>query len=406
VIDRVTFGITSFNRSSLLRRLLDSIDSHYPDADICIAENGLPGFWDKTLETRDDNKRIFLLPFDAGCSAARNVLAKRCTTEYLLYLEEDFVFTDKTKLQPLIHILDKDSNVGVAGGYVDPGNRPAPIETRHIDGIDYYTAKTLRMFVLCRRECLQDHPFQELLKTGEHGIWTSEIYESGKWQMAFTDCTSISHEPSVGDTRYRAFRGRAEQFKKDWKNVQRVQDYLRLEKNKTSRSLFGKLACNSFGHGDLLFLDYVLCKHPKWQHCVELGTGSGLTTLYLAMCFQLREGIVWTYDNRKQRGKMFHQYFPENVMFYEMDVLTKPAAQIVEQVSEPNRFVLFDNGCKRQEVAMYAKHLQPGSGFIVHDWPKEFGPDDVQPVLNLGFTQKYTGKAEMLQSCCRCFVKE
>lgn len=405
MLDRVTLGITCFNRPHLVRRLLASIDEHCPGVRIDIAENGLTGFWDTTIQAWEDGRRIFLLPFDAGCSAARNELARRFVGDYLLFLEEDFVFTARTKLEPLIQILDGDSTVGVAGGYVDPGNRPAPIEKRSIDGLDYYTAKTLRMFVLCRRECLQDHRFQELMKTGEHGVWTSEIHDAGKWKMAFTNATSISHEPDAGNQEYKAFRGRAKQFREDWATLQRVLGYLRLHKDKKSRSLFGKLAANSFGHGDLLFLDFVLCKHPEWKHCIELGTGSGLTTLYLGMCFQLRGGTVWTYDNRKQRGRMFHEHFGENVIFEETDVLSEPLPQIVGQVSHPDRFVLFDNGCKREEVAMYAEHLKPGAGFIVHDWPREFGPEDLPAILAMGFEEKYTAKAEMLQSCCRCFVR-
>jgi len=405
-MERVTFGIVSFNRPAKLSRLLESIERFYPGASVAIAENGLTGWWNETLETRDGNRRVLLLPFDAGCSAARNCLIDRCETEYLLFLEEDFVFTQETDLQPLIEILDSDSRIGMAGGLVKPGGIPVAQELRTTSsGVAYCTAKGLRMFAIGRREFFADHRFDELLKTGEHGPFMTRVERAGKWELAFCDAASIEHHKVDNTEEYAQFRQRAAEFRDKWKRHLLLEEYLTLKKDRTTRSLFGRRAFHAFGHGDLLFLDFVLSRH-KWKNCVELGTGSGLTTLYLAVAFGLRKGEVTTYDIRRKPLGTFHEYFPDNVTFTELDVLTEPSEKIISELSRPNTFAFFDNGKKRQEVAMYAKNLKPGSGFIVHDWPKEFGPEDVPAVLEAGFGLYGEHKSRLFQSCCRCFVRK
>jgi len=216
---RVTLGITCFNRPHLVRRLLESIQQHAPQGvRIDIAENGIEGPWDHTLVKSEEGRRIFLLPFDAGCAATRNELAKRFVGDYLVYLEEDFVFTEKTDLRPLVEILDFDSRVGVVGGFVDPGYFPPVLEERSLpSGLQYYKSSTARMFVMCRREILEDHPFDEMLKTGEHGPWMTVIGETGKWDIAFCGQTSIfHHNPEPDSDWYRQYRGRAKKLKQEW----------------------------------------------------------------------------------------------------------------------------------------------------------------------------------------------
>jgi predicted O-methyltransferase YrrM len=406
----ITFGIVSFDRPALLSRLLASIDRFYPGATVAIAENGLTGWWDKTLETEDGRRKVYLLPFDAGCAAARNCLIDRCRTKYLLFLEEDFVFTDSTNVQQIVDVLDADPSVGMCGGKVFPGpSAPLDSVTKQTTatGVHYFYAKTLRMFAAGRREFFADHRFDELLKTGEHGPFMTKVIKAAKWRLAFCPATNVWHRQEPDAPEYVQYRARATEFRDRWKRHLELEEYLTLTKDRTTRSLFGQGARSSFGRGDVLFLDHVLARHKKWKNCVELGTGSGLTTLYLAVAFLIRGGTVATYDVRKKPVGTFHEHFFTNVTFTECDVIPEagPLAKIRAELSKPNTFVFFDNGNKRKEVSYYARCLKPGSGFIVHDWPREFGPEDVPEVLALGFEEYGTGKAELLQSCCRCFVR-
>jgi len=403
MIDEVTFGIVSFNRPAKLARLLESIDQWYPEAIVTIAENGLTGWWEKTLTTMDEGRRVFLMPFDAGCAAARNLLIDECGTEFLLFLEEDFEFTANTRIQPLIEILKHDPSIGMAGGRVDPGPEPPNDGARCLpSGVGYTLARFLRMFAVGRREFFADHRFDPLLKTGEHGPFMTEVRDRGKWKLAFRGDTSIAHHPGDNPEEYDAYRQRAREFRDAWKEHRALEAYLALGKDKTRRSLFGKRGQHMFGHGDLLFLEFVLARCKQWRNCVELGTGSGLTTLYLATVFGLRRGTVNTFDRR--RGP-FVDAFPPHVTFRQADILTHEHSAVIEAMRPPNTFVFFDDGKKRQEVAMYAKYLQPGSGFIVHDWPKEFGPEDVPPVLDLGFEEFQQNRARLFNSACRCFIR-
>ncbi|XP_060704579.1 beta-1,4 N-acetylgalactosaminyltransferase 2-like [Hemiscyllium ocellatum] len=64
-----------------------------------------------------------LLPFYSaqGWFAGRNLAASQVTTKYLLWVDEDFLFTKQTKVEKLLEVLE-NTNLDVVGGSVN-GNR-------------------------------------------------------------------------------------------------------------------------------------------------------------------------------------------------------------------------------------------------------------------------------------------
>src|SRR5262245_50391305 len=66
--DRVTFGITAFERPQHLVKLVDSLLRYYPSARIIVADNG---HQKAVLPTQVE---VLNLPHDCGLSAARNAL--------------------------------------------------------------------------------------------------------------------------------------------------------------------------------------------------------------------------------------------------------------------------------------------------------------------------------------------
>jgi GT2 family glycosyltransferase len=110
--DRVTFGITAFQRPGHLERLVASILKRYPLAKILVADNG------NRKARLPDSVRVMDLEFDCGLSRARNALFDNFETEYLLILEEDFLFTHETNIEQFVEVLDTDDQVGVVGGSI------------------------------------------------------------------------------------------------------------------------------------------------------------------------------------------------------------------------------------------------------------------------------------------------
>jgi hypothetical protein len=60
--------------------------------------------------------------------------------------------------------------------------------------------------------------------------------------------------------------------------------YKYMDVTSASRGIFGsQFDVNAFGHGDRLFLDWLMARHDQFVRITEFGTFTGVTTLYLGM---------------------------------------------------------------------------------------------------------------------------
>lgn len=182
-----------------------------------------------------------------------------------------------------------------------------------------------------------------------------------------------------------------------------VEEYLKLRDDPNSRSVFGVPRGLSAGHGDLLLLDLVLCQHPQWVNLVELGTGSGLTSLYIGISAKLRGGTLHTYDHGNP-APQFKRAWPDCISYHQQDLLSDPAGDVAENIKQAG-LVIFDNGDKVKEMQMYLEFLQPGCGFLVHDWGQEVRPGDMPPLVERHNLQPFLHEeAVALQSKFRGWV--
>lgn len=111
--DKFTLIVKTFERPQCLNRLLESIRWFYPDIKIIIA--------DDSKDIKPILKRNIchvLLPFDSGASYGRNEALKRVETPYVVTLDDDFIFTEKTKLDIWLKILE-NSNIDLISGNVE-----------------------------------------------------------------------------------------------------------------------------------------------------------------------------------------------------------------------------------------------------------------------------------------------
>lgn len=182
--------------------------------------------------------------------------------------------------------------------------------------------------------------------------------------------------------------------------------YLNLHGSQV-RTIFG--AWNTgLGHGDFLYLDYVLYECNKTSKIIELGTMHGLTTLYLGAVASLREGWAESYDIqnlipphiRATASLLGVRYLSGDVLSDERII-----AEIRSKLSAPDMMLFCDNGKKQREVELYAPHMVSGGVLLVHDWMKEIFPEGVAPYLG-GFTPIRHDVAEAMSSHLRAWIKE
>lgn len=132
IFRNTTLMVKTFQRPYSLNRLLESIDQFYgkygEDLKIVIGDDSSEEI--EPLQIR--NKVIYYkLPFDTGSGATRNFLLDEIDTNYFIYLDDDYVFTENTRLEVLITVLEKNEDIDIVAGYcLDKG-----VERRNFNGL-------------------------------------------------------------------------------------------------------------------------------------------------------------------------------------------------------------------------------------------------------------------------------
>ncbi|XP_019616707.1 PREDICTED: beta-1,4 N-acetylgalactosaminyltransferase 1-like isoform X1 [Branchiostoma belcheri] len=108
--DKVTILTKTFLRYPSVRFLIQSIQTYYPKMRIIVADDNRP-FEDLQSEHVDH----YIMPHKSGWFGGRNLGVSQVTTPYLLWLDDDYVFHEETKLEVMVDILD-NSNLDVVSG--------------------------------------------------------------------------------------------------------------------------------------------------------------------------------------------------------------------------------------------------------------------------------------------------
>eukprot|EP01108_Squamamoeba_japonica_P005179 TRINITY_DN4070_c0_g1_i1.p1 TRINITY_DN4070_c0_g1~~TRINITY_DN4070_c0_g1_i1.p1 ORF type:complete len:215 (-),score=46.99 TRINITY_DN4070_c0_g1_i1:25-669(-) len=186
---------------------------------------------------RDPNTELLSLRYDVGLSAARNALVERATTPFVVLLDDDFVFDQRTDIAALLRVLEEspDQLDIVAGSLVlhepadsepysyaemlrisDDGTELqlrrgslGPVSgfedacSRHDIVLNFFVARTLSL-----RRVLWDAD----LKLGEHQDFFLRAKNSG---LKVASCPSLAiaiHAQDHSDTNYKRKRMREFQF--------------------------------------------------------------------------------------------------------------------------------------------------------------------------------------------------
>ncbi|XP_037349162.1 beta-1,4 N-acetylgalactosaminyltransferase 2 [Talpa occidentalis] len=108
----VTIATKTFLRPQKLMTMLQSIRKYYPDLTVIVADDSK-----EPLEINDENVEYYFMPFGKGWFAGRNLAISQVTTKYVLWVDDDFLFNEKTKVEVLVEVLEK-TELDVVGGSV------------------------------------------------------------------------------------------------------------------------------------------------------------------------------------------------------------------------------------------------------------------------------------------------
>ncbi|XP_070249881.1 beta-1,4 N-acetylgalactosaminyltransferase 2 isoform X4 [Myotis yumanensis] len=110
--DLVTIATKTFLRPHKLMTMLRSVREYYPDLTVIVADDSK-----EPLKINDSHVEYYSMPFGKGWFAGRNLAISQVTTKYVLWVDDDFLFTTKTKIEKLVDVLEK-TELDVVGGSV------------------------------------------------------------------------------------------------------------------------------------------------------------------------------------------------------------------------------------------------------------------------------------------------
>ncbi len=111
----LSFIFTTIARNNCAQRLIDSALHFFPRMKILVADQNTPT---EEMEAyyRDRGVEAHWVPFDFGVSAGRSLLARNVKTPFLVFGDDDYVFTECTRFAPVIDYLKARPDVAVVTG--------------------------------------------------------------------------------------------------------------------------------------------------------------------------------------------------------------------------------------------------------------------------------------------------
>uniref|UniRef100_A0A8C6XZI3 Beta-1,4 N-acetylgalactosaminyltransferase n=1 Tax=Naja naja TaxID=35670 RepID=A0A8C6XZI3_NAJNA len=108
----VTIATKTFLRYDKLRELIASIRKFYPTVTIIIADDN------QDIEhMQGPHIEQYFMPFGKGWFAGRNLAISQVTTKYVLWVDDDYIFSPHTKVEKLVDVLEKTS-LDLVGGAI------------------------------------------------------------------------------------------------------------------------------------------------------------------------------------------------------------------------------------------------------------------------------------------------
>ncbi|XP_002733030.1 beta-1,4 N-acetylgalactosaminyltransferase 2-like [Saccoglossus kowalevskii] len=112
--NKVTIVAKTFERYDCVNALIASVNKFYPNMTIIIADDS-----ENKQKLEGNNVKHYLMPFLEGYAAGKNLLVSQVRTKYLLWVDDDFVFTKDTLLERFVEKLESPTaDLDLVAGYL------------------------------------------------------------------------------------------------------------------------------------------------------------------------------------------------------------------------------------------------------------------------------------------------
>uniref|UniRef100_A0A8C2FY02 Glycosyltransferase 2-like domain-containing protein n=1 Tax=Cyprinus carpio TaxID=7962 RepID=A0A8C2FY02_CYPCA len=215
---KVTVLIKAFLRYKELNVLINSIRQNYPKIKIIVADDSL-----NPEKVVGDNIEHYIMPPAQGWFAGRNLAVSQVTTKYFLWVDDDFVFLNETRIESFVNIMEAVPELDVVGGQVE-GNQFAfqlqyeegnseeggcitRVSRTHapLPGFDgCFFADGVVNYFLGRTEAVRRVGFDPFLKRVAH----TEFFVDGLGDLLVATCKGfrIGHQNHGSTNKYSSYR--------------------------------------------------------------------------------------------------------------------------------------------------------------------------------------------------------
>ncbi|KAJ0058015.1 hypothetical protein NL108_007237 [Boleophthalmus pectinirostris] len=219
ISSQVTITIKTFLRYNNLKVLLSSIRRFYPNITVIIADDSI-----EPEKITGENIQQYIMPPAQGWFAGRNLAVSQVTTKYFLWADDDFEFTESTKIEKMVEVMEAVPELDVVGGSVEGNQFYFSLEYdegEEAEGGCLYRKSNGRFhavpgypqcflasgvvnFFLARTDSIQKSRFDPLLKRVAHSEW----FMDGLGSLMVASCShvSVGHQPKKNVASYSKFR--------------------------------------------------------------------------------------------------------------------------------------------------------------------------------------------------------
>ncbi|XP_051995986.1 beta-1,4 N-acetylgalactosaminyltransferase 2-like [Xyrauchen texanus] len=219
VNSKVTITTKTFLRYVELQVLIDSIRKFYPKIKIIIADDSL-----KPKSVIGENIEQYIMPPAQGWFAGRNLAVSQVSTKYFLWVDDDFLFLNKTRIESFVEIMEAIPELDIVGGAVSGNQYYFKFEYDEGDEQDGGCLKRIKNgyhqplagfdgcflvdgvvnYFLARTDAVRRVGFDPFLKRVAH----SEFFMDGLGQLMVASCQglSIGHQKHRARGKYYSYR--------------------------------------------------------------------------------------------------------------------------------------------------------------------------------------------------------